>query len=161
MSKLVFTLKIILHHSSKGRTHRAIIPCNCYQWGRRYPLRVINAQWYHLSFAISGNFHVKKQLKLLAMAFDQDLTRLIFLLRWACFPIKIGRSAQWEHLFLMYFEDYFNICLIFYSKKSIFSDKMISQWEHHKPVITCDQWIRCHLTKILFYFDDNFSRIPL
>ena len=60
------------------------------------------------------------------------------------FPIKFGRNDQWEHLFSMCFD--------------VFNDKMISQWEHHIPVITCDEGIRCHLTRIyLFYFDDNFS----
>ena len=38
--------------------------------------------------------------------FDQVQTCLIFPLRWAGFPIKIGRNAQWEHLFLMYFDDF-------------------------------------------------------
>ena len=37
---------------------------------------------------------------------DQDLTCLIFLLRWACFPIEISRNAQWEHLFSMYFDNF-------------------------------------------------------
>ena len=57
------------------------------------------AQWEHLSFAIFANFYVKNQLKLLAMAFDQDLTCLIFPLQWGCFPIKSSRNAQWVHLF--------------------------------------------------------------
>ena len=39
---------------------------------------------------------------------------------------------------------------------------MISQWEHPIPAITCDEGIRCHSTRIQsFYFNDNFSRIPL
>ena len=71
------------------------------------------AQWEHLPFAIFANFDVKKLLKILVMALDQDLTCLIFALRWACFPIKIGPNAQWEHLFSMYFEDFLTICLIF------------------------------------------------
>ena len=36
----------------------------------------------------------------------------------ACFPIKIGQNAQGEHLFFMYFDDFFNICLIFKSKSA-------------------------------------------
>ena len=29
------------------------------------------------------------------------------------FPIKTSRNAQWEHLFLMYFDDFSTIYLIF------------------------------------------------
>ena len=66
------------------------------------------------------------------MAFDQDLTCLIFPFRWAGFPIKIGRNAQWVHLFSMDFDDFFTICLIF-------DGKSISQWEHYIPSIeACD-----------------------
>ena len=46
--------------------------------------------WVHLSFAIFAIFDLKRQLKLLEMACDQVQTCLIFPLRWACFPIKIG-----------------------------------------------------------------------
>ena len=66
-------------------------------------------------------FDLKGQLKLPEMAFDQIQTCLIFPLRWASFPIQSGRNAQWEHLFSMYFDDLFTLCLIF-------DDKMISQW---------------------------------
>ena len=45
--------------------------------------------------------------------FDQYLTCLIFPLRWACFPIKIGRNVQWEHLFAMDFDDFSTIYLFF------------------------------------------------
>ena len=69
--------------------------------------------WVHLSFAIFAIFNLKRQLKLLEMPCDQVQTCLIFPLRWACFPIKIGRNAQWEHLFLMYFDDFLTICFIF------------------------------------------------
>ena len=57
--------------------------------------------WVHLSFVIFAIFDVKRQLKLLEMACDKVQTCLIFPLRWAGFPIKIGRNAQWEHLFSM------------------------------------------------------------
>ena len=63
--------------------------------------------WVHLSFAIFAIFDQERQLKLLEMAFDQVQTCLIFPLRWACFPIKIGRNAQWEHLFSLYVDDFF------------------------------------------------------
>ena len=56
--------------------------------------------WVHLSFAIFAIF----DLKLLGMACDHVQTCLIFPLRWACFPIKIGRNAQWVHLFSMNFQ---------------------------------------------------------
>ena len=69
--------------------------------------------WVHLSFAIFAIFDVKRELKLLEMACDQVQTCLIFPLRWACFPIQIGRNAQWEHLFSMYFDDFLTIYFIF------------------------------------------------
>ena len=69
--------------------------------------------WVHLSFAIFAIFDLKRQLKLLEMACDQVQTCLIFPLRWACFPIKIGRNAQWVHLFSMDFDVFLNIYLIF------------------------------------------------
>ena len=46
--------------------------------------------WVHLSFMIFVNFNVKKT----EIAFDQDLTCLIFPFRWASFLIRIGRNAQ-------------------------------------------------------------------
>ena len=42
--------------------------------------------------------------------------RLIFHLRWAYFPIEIGRNAQWEHKYSMYFDDFSTIYLICQSK---------------------------------------------
>ena len=69
--------------------------------------------WVHLSFAIFAIFDVKQELKLLEMACDQVQTCLIFPLRWACFPIQIGRNAQWEHLFSMYFDDFLTIYFIY------------------------------------------------
>ena len=69
--------------------------------------------WVHLPFAIFAIFDVKRQLKLLEMAYDQVQTCLIFPLWGAGFPIKFGRNAQWKHLFSMYFDDFFPISLIF------------------------------------------------
>ena len=69
--------------------------------------------WVHLSFAIFAIFDLKRQLKLLEMACDQVLTCLIFPFRWACFPIKTGRNAQWVHLFSMDFDEFSIIYLIF------------------------------------------------
>ena len=66
--------------------------------------------WVHLSFAIFADFDVNYQLKRLS---NQDLTCLIFPFRWACFPNKIGRNAQWENLFSMYFDEFLTMCLIF------------------------------------------------
>ena len=48
--------------------------------------------WVHLSFVIFAIYDVKKTLKLIEMAYDKVLTCLIFPLRWACFPIKIGQK---------------------------------------------------------------------
>ena len=67
--------------------------------------------WVHLFFAIFALFVLKRELKLLEMACDQVQTCLIFPLRWACFPIKIGRNAQWE--FSMCFDDFLKIYFIF------------------------------------------------
>ena len=50
----------------------------------------------------------------------------------------------------------------FLALMSIFDEKIVSQWVHHIPAITCDEGIRCHLIRIqLFYFDDNFRRKAL
>ena len=68
--------------------------------------------WVHLFFAIFALFDGKRELKLLEMACDQVQTCLIFPLRWAGFPIKIGRNAQWEHLFSMCFDDFLTIYFI-------------------------------------------------
>ena len=68
--------------------------------------------WVYLSFAIFAIFDEKRQLKLLEMAYDQVQTCLIFPLGCACFPIKFGRNAQWDHLFSMYFDDFLSISLI-------------------------------------------------
>ena len=52
-------------------------------------------RWVHLSFAIFAICDLKRQLKLLEMAFDQVQTCLIFPFRWAYFPIKNSSKAQW------------------------------------------------------------------
>ena len=75
--------------------------------------------WVHLTFAIFAIFDVKRLLKLLEMACDQVQTCLIFPLRWAGFPIKIGRNAQWEHLFSMYFDDFRSFTLFVQSKSPL------------------------------------------
>ena len=69
--------------------------------------------WVHLSFTIFAIFDLERRLKLRQMACDQVQTCLIFPLRWACFPIKIGRNAQWVHLLSMDFDDFSTINLIF------------------------------------------------
>ena len=69
--------------------------------------------------------------------FDQYLTCLIFPLRWACIPIKIGRNAQWEHLFSMDFDDLSTIYLIFLSLTRRFLYKNVNltgfnlKWPSH------------------------------
>ena len=69
--------------------------------------------WVHLSFAIFAIFVLKRQLKLLEMAFDKVQTCLIFPFRWAHFPIKNSRKAQWVHLFSMNFNGFRSVCLYF------------------------------------------------
>ena len=80
--------------------------------------------WVHLSFAIFAIFDRKRQLKLLEMAFDQVQTCLIFPFRWAHFPVKNSRKAQWVHPFSMNFNGFRAFCLYF-------SLKVHFRWEHH------------------------------
>ena len=48
-----------------------------------------------------------RQSSLIKMVIKESaILGLIFPLRLACFPIKIGRNAQWEHLFSVYFDDF-------------------------------------------------------
>ena len=68
--------------------------------------------WVHLSFAIFAIFDQKTHLKLLEMACDQVQTCFIFSLRWAVFPIKIGRNALCSYfrcisMFFFYHLPYF------------------------------------------------------
>ena len=70
-------------------------------------------QGVHLSFATFAIFDLKIQLKLLEMAFDQVQTCLIFPFRWAHFPIKNSRKAQWVHPFSMDFNGFRSVCLYF------------------------------------------------
>ena len=69
--------------------------------------------WVHLSFAIFAICDLKRQLKLLEMAFDEVQTCLIFPFRWAHFPIKNSRKAQWVHPFLMNSNGSRAVCLYF------------------------------------------------
>ena len=58
--------------------------------------------------------------------------------------------------------DYSLIIYLFFSLKVIFDGKSICQWEHHIPVINCDEGMWCHSTRLeLFYLDDNFCRKAL
>ena len=97
-------------------------PCDCRYRRMKRVCRSMGTLNLCDFFAI---FDVKRQLKLLEMACDQVQTCLIFPLRWAGFPINIGRNAQWEHLFSMYFDDFLTICLTLQSK-SPFSMKKLS-----------------------------------
>ena len=80
--------------------------------------------WVHLSFAIFDILDLKRQLKLLEMAFDQVQTCLIFPFRWAHFPIKYSRKAQWVHPFSMNFNGFHAVCLYL-------SLKVHFRWKHH------------------------------
>ena len=86
-------------------------------------------QWVHLSFAIFAIFDLKRQLKLLEMAYNQVQTCLIFPFRWAHFPIKNSRKAERVHPFSLNFNGFRSVCLFFISQFSM--KKMIFQWEHH------------------------------
>ena len=87
------------------------------------------------------------------MACNQVLTCPIFPLKWASFPIKISRNAQWEHFFSIYFDDFSTIYLIFWSKSPFFNEKIISQWEHHILLIKACHAIRqvlnCFISMII------------
>ena len=106
------------HACVKGCTQRAMILCDGTIDSHRKQYSKSIAQWEHLSFAIFAIFDLKRQLKLLEVACAQFLTFLLFNLRWAFFPIKISRKAQWEHLISMYFDDFLTICFIFQSKST-------------------------------------------
>ena len=69
--------------------------------------------WVCLSFEIFAIFDLKRQLKLLEMAFDQVQTCLLFPFRWAHFPIKNSRKAQWVHPFSKNFNGFRSICAYF------------------------------------------------
>ena len=64
-----------------------------------------------LILGIFAIFDGKRELKLFEMACDQVQTCLIFPLRWAGFPIKIGRNAQWVHPFSMNFNGFRSVWL--------------------------------------------------
>ena len=97
-----------------GCTHRAMILCDGASDTHLKEYCKAIAQWEHLSFAIFAISDLKRQLKVLEMAYnDQVLTCLTFPLQWACFPIKTSRIAQWVHLFSMDFDDSRSFLLCF------------------------------------------------
>ena len=99
---------------------------------------------------------LKKQLKLLAMAFDQDLTCLIFPLRWAHLPIKNSHKAQWVHLFSINFDGFRPFRLYFILKWPFPKIKS----SHSGNTIYMRLLSMKDSAKIeLFYFDDNFRHI--
>ena len=69
--------------------------------------------WVHLFVSIEHIHRNGYRQKRCFFDFDEIQTCLIFPLRWACFPIKICRNAQSEHLFSMYFDDFFTTYLTF------------------------------------------------
>ena len=62
--------------------------------------------WVHFFGAIEDIHRNGYRRKMCFFGFDQIQICLIYSLRWACFPIKIGRNAQWEPLFSMDFDDF-------------------------------------------------------
>ena len=102
------------------------IPTMCYVCKGVYPqkdgsLAIVNIDaskgyidlWVHFFVAVEDIHRNWYRRKWCFLAFDLIQTCLIFPFRWACFPIKIGRNAQWEHLFSMDFDDFSTIYLIF------------------------------------------------
>ena len=75
--------------------------------------KVFVDQWVHLSFAIFAIFDLKRQLKLLVMAFDQVQACLMFPFRWAHFPIKNSLKGQCVHSFSMNFNGFRSVYLYF------------------------------------------------
>ena len=67
----------------------------------------------HFSFAFFAIFDLKRQLKLLEMAFNQSQTYLIFPFRWAHFPINNRHKLQWVHPFSINFNGFRPVCLYF------------------------------------------------
>ena len=98
--------------------------------------------WVHLSFAIFAIFDLKRQLKLLEMAFDQVQTCLIFPFRWAHFPIKNSRKSQWVHPFSMNFNGFQSVCLYF-------SLKVHFRWEHHNIIFWMNGMTSLHRKYII------------
>ena len=108
--------------------------------------------WVHLSFAIFAIFDLKGPIKLLEMAFDQVQTCLIFSFRWAHFPMKNSRKAQWVYPFSMNFNCFRSVCLYL-------SLKVHFRWEHHILSMKGCHAIRPEYN--CFCFDDNFRRYSL
>ena len=72
--------------------------------------------WEHLALAIFANFDVKKTTE---MAFDQDLTCLIFPFRWAGFLFKLVKMPSGNTYFLWISMIFPPFTLFFYSNKNI------------------------------------------
>ena len=64
--------------------------------------------WVHFFLAMECIHRNGYRRKLLFWSFDSIQTCLIFPFRWACYPVKSSRNAQWEHLFSMDFDEFFN-----------------------------------------------------
>ena len=87
--------------------------CDSFPWVDIDASKGLVALWEHFFVVIEAIHRNGYRWKRCIFGFAWIRTCLIFPLRWACFPIKIGWNAQWEHLFSMYFDDFFIICLIF------------------------------------------------
>ena len=66
---------------------------------------------------LCGNTSFLRKCQFMEMVIDGKGAFLVLTefkhLRWAGFPIKIGRNAHREHLFSIYFDDFSTICMIF------------------------------------------------
>ena len=72
--------------------------------------------WVHSSFAIFAIFDLKRQLKLLEMAFDQVQTCLIFPFDGQVFLLNLVEMLSGNTIFSMYFGDILPISLFFFFK---------------------------------------------
>ena len=90
------------------------------------------------------------------MAFDQDLTCLIFPLRWAHLPINNSGKAQWVHLFLMNCNGFRSFRLYFSPDRPF----LVIKSSHSGNTICIRLLLMKDSTMVeLFYFDDNFRRL--
>ena len=66
------------------------------------------ALWVHLFVAIEGTHRNGYRQKKFFFWFQLNSNMFNISFAMGTLPIKIGRNAQWEHLFLMYFDDFFD-----------------------------------------------------
>ena len=127
-------------------------PCDCTYWCIERVCRSVGT----LILCDFCYFRSKITTKITWDGFRPSSNMLNISFRWAHFPIKNSRKAQWVHLFLMNINGFRSVCLYF-------SLKVHFRWKNDLSMgtpYTFDEGMSCHSTRIeLFYFDDNFHRI--